>query len=80
MLLKGQSNTVIQEALGHCQRSPYQNPVLAYPSPPDHSTSGYTISVGKGIIRARQRGICSLCGSVKSYQSRGTRMGRSARS
>ena len=78
MLLKGQSNTVIQEALGHCRCSPYGNPILTYPTPSDHRASGYAISVGKGISRARRRGICSLGGSVLCYQSRGTRMDRTA--
>ena len=77
MLLKGQSNAVIQEALGHCRCSPYGNPLLT--SPPDHSAAEYAISVGKSISRARQRGICSLRRSVLCYQSRGTRRGRTAR-
>ena len=79
MLLKGQSNAVIQEALGHCQCSPYGDPILTYQTPTDHSAAGYAISVGKGIICARQWGICSLGGSVICYQSRGTRRGRTAR-
>ncbi len=53
MLPKGQSKTVIQEALGCCQRSPYGNPILTYLTPSDRSASGYATSVGKGISRAR---------------------------
>ena len=75
MLLKGQPNAVIQEALGHCRCSPYGNPILTYPTPPDHGAAGCAVSVGKGISCARQRGICSLGGSVICYQSRGTRRG-----
>ena len=77
-MLKDQS--VIQEALGRCRCSPYGNPILTYLPSPDRSAAGCAISVGKGISRAQQRGICSLGGSVLCYQSRGTRMGRSARS
>lgn len=75
MLLKDQFSTVIQEALGHCRSSSYQNPVLKYPSPAGHGAAGCAISVGKGIRCARKRGICSLGGSVICYQSRGTRRG-----
>lgn len=80
MLLKDQSSTVIQEEIGHCLLSPYETPTLTYMTPPDHNAAGCAISVGKGIIRARQRGICSLRRSVLYYQSRGTRTVRSARS